>query len=165
MLLAPALGALAACGDDSNAGGVATGGGGASDTTSSTSSGTTSALPAEHAVVGKCTFADATQTAIEPGDVFLYVVEDRRDGSVLVLTGVADVGDALTDATPRQPSGELLPARVVAPSRLEFGGLGADRSGDAVHSVKLSDTSGEVFVSIGTTYGTDRAYPSCASGL
>lgn len=110
-------------------------------------------------VVGKCAFA-SPRIRIEPGDVYLYVFLAADDYSV--ATGVATTTDSLVDQATRQPIDTLLPARLVGPARLEFGGLAPDRSGDAEHFVAMQDRTNMVFTSIGTTWGTTDAYPACA---
>jgi hypothetical protein len=118
-----------------------------------------SPLPADVTVAGKCVFAEGTRSEIVAGDRFVYVVIDRG-GALDVVTDVAALDDALTDDVPRQ-AGELLPARLLD-TRLEFGGLDAERAGEADHFVSMQDRTGAVHISIGTTYGTELAYPRCA---
>lgn len=119
------------------------------------------ALPAGSSLFGKCTFAEEETREIAAGDVFVYAVVSDG-GELSVVTGTAEVDDALEDLVVRQAIGDLLPARAVDARRLEFGGLGEDREGVSEHSISMSDTSGAAFLSIGTTYGTELAYPTCA---
>jgi hypothetical protein len=109
---------------------------------------------------GKCVFTDRFASAIEPGEVFLYALRDI-DGNHGVVTGRASASDSLLDVLVRQSPFEILPARRLAPARLEFGGLAQDRTGDADHFVSMGDKPSEVFTSVGTTYATEHAYPSC----
>ncbi|MFN0246691.1 MAG: hypothetical protein ACKV2T_07265 [Kofleriaceae bacterium] len=116
-------------------------------------------LPSNVIVIGKCAFTGLTKPVIESGDVFLYALRDDQ-GNLDVLTGVSSTSDSLLDVTVRQ-SGAVLPARQREPDRLEFGGLAADRTGDADHFVSMGSLAGEVFTSIGSTYATEFAYPIC----
>jgi hypothetical protein len=118
-------------------------------------------LPPSVTLIGKCVFTErASPQGIEAGEVFLYALRDNLDGNISVVTGTAARWDSLLDVIVRQ-SADILPARRIEPARLEFGGLSADRTGDAEHFVSAGDRPGEVFVSIGRTYGTRIAYPVC----
>lgn len=115
---------------------------------------------ADSTVIGKCSFDDQ-RGDIEPGDVYVYALRKERSGLLGVETGVAVQRDSLLDVVVRQPMVDRLPARRVEPNRLEFGGLAADGSGDAEHFIAMGDSPGALFTSIGTTYGTQSAYPAC----
>lgn len=78
-----------------------------------------------------------------------------------MVTGIAATPDSLLDVVVRQSTADILYARRREPDRLEFGGLAADRAGDAEHFVRMGDQRGEIFTSIGTTYATQIAYPTC----
>jgi hypothetical protein len=111
-------------------------------------------------MIGKCVFTDRFASEIEQGEVFLYALRDV-DGSHGIVTGTASTSDSLLDVVARQSPSEILPARRLAPARLEFGGLAPDGTGDAEHFVSMGVKPREVFTSVGTTYATEHAYPSC----
>jgi hypothetical protein len=112
-------------------------------------------------VRGKCAFIARHDTRLLPGDVFVYVgVDVAAGGEYSVLAGHASETDDLLERTAVQ-TGVLLPARVVGAARLEFGGLSEARDEPAEHFLAMGGTPGEIEVSIGTTYHTDLAYPSC----
>jgi hypothetical protein len=119
-------------------------------------------VPDDLTLIGKCTFGDGASTVIERGTVFLYALRDDAN-ALYVATGAATVGgDEVGDPIRHQDVDEVLFARLVPRTRLEFGGLGIDRTGEAEHFVAMYDDTGDVFTGIGTTYGTENAYPSCA---
>lgn len=119
-------------------------------------------LPPNTAVIGKCAFTErATSDDIEPGEVFLYALRDDHNRDFSVVTGVAGTSDSLLDVVVRQSVTDVLLARQRSPDRLEFGGLAADRTGEADYFVAMGVRPGEVFTSIGSTWGTQIAYPTC----
>lgn len=118
-------------------------------------------LSANTTVIGKCSFTGKETSDIEPGNVFLYALRDDDDRSLSVVTGMAAVADSLLDVTFRQTPADILPARRIRIDRLEFGGLAVDRAGKADHFVRMGNTPGEQVISLGTTYGTQIAYPTC----
>jgi hypothetical protein len=117
-------------------------------------------LPPNTTLVGKCAFTAQATSDIEPGDVFLYALRDDDNGDLIVVTGSAATSDSLLDVVVQQSLADNLPARRDA-DNLEFGGLTADRGGEADHFVGMGQQPGQMFTSIGTTYGTQIAYPSC----
>lgn len=117
--------------------------------------------PAERALHGKCAFITRSDSQLLPGDVFVYVMVEVDSGRFTVVTGEASTRDDLEDRTAIL-IGTLMPARVVGAHRLEFGGLSEARDEVADHFLNIGNTSGEVHISIGGTYGTELAYPRCA---
>jgi hypothetical protein len=123
-------------------------------------------LATDVTIVGKCVF-DTPNPSIEPGDIYVYAATDDA-GLFHVMTGTAAVVDVLDDDVPRQRFDELLPARWMTDPRwpqeayVEFGGLASDRSGQARHYIGVYYRDYEIYTAIGTTYGTNAAYPACA---
>ncbi len=109
-------------------------------------------------VIAKCRFGATNDPVIERGEVFAHVLQ--RDDGLVVVTGVADVRELLLVRDVAQTVDVVHPARIVGAERVEFGGLAEDGSGTSDHFLGIART-GEARTSVGTTYGTDRAYPLC----
>ena len=110
--------------------------------------------PVDVTLVGKCSFdlERPQTTTIEPADIFLYIVQDP-DGAYFAVTGRAESSEPLATRTMAQPLSELIAATPNGDRRFDFG----DR-----HFIGLQ-WGGQIHTAVGSTFGTDNAYPQCAA--
>jgi hypothetical protein len=113
--------------------------------------GTDATLSSTASLIGKCSFGEIDFMSIQPGEIFLYAAFDPVDDAYAVVTGKARHAESLSVRAAAQ---ELTPVygATLARNSLEFGD---DKW------IGIGNTSGEIHITGGETYGTQHVYPSC----